>query len=116
MSTANTQQTGATLAHHLQMLGANLDALLSDYTEDSVLFTANGMFKGLAQIRAFFDTTLKNTPPAVMAAFTIVRQDVEGETAFIVWKAEPFIPLATDTFVVHNGKILAQTFVAFTPG
>jgi hypothetical protein len=29
-----------------------------------------------------------------------------------VWKADPFIPLATDTFVIRDGKIVAQTFAA----
>jgi hypothetical protein len=40
----------------------------------------------------------------------MVRQDVDGEIAYIAWKAEPFTPLATDTFVIRNGKICVQTF------
>jgi hypothetical protein len=44
---------------------------------------------------------------------TLARQDVEGEVAYIVWKAEPFIPLATDTFLIRDGKIVAQSFAAF---
>jgi ketosteroid isomerase-like protein len=116
MTKETTKQTEATLAHHMQSLGGGLlEAVLSDYTEDSVIFTASGMVNGLAKIRAFFDSSIKNTPPAVWAAFTMIRQDIEGEVAYILWKAEPFIALATDTFVVRNGKIQAQTFTAFTP-
>ncbi len=48
-----------------------------------------------------------------METFTIIRQDVEGEVAYILCKTEPFIHLATDTFVVCNGKIMAQTFTVF---
>ena len=116
MSQDTSKQTEATLAHHMQVLFAGqLEAVLSDYTEDSVIFTADGMVKGLTQIRAFFDGMIKNTPPAVMEAFTMIRQDVSGEIAYILWKAAPFVPLGTDTFVVRGGKIVAQTYTTYTP-
>lgn len=115
MATDMTKQTEATLAHHLQSLGAGIDALLSDYTEDSILFTPNGPVRGLDGLRAFFEAFIKNMPPGMMEAFQMVRQDVEGETAYILWKAEPFAPLGTDTFVVRNGKIMVQTFAAYMP-
>jgi hypothetical protein len=35
-----------------------------------------------------------------------------GELAYILWRAEPWVPFATDTFVVRNGKILVQTVTA----
>ena len=115
MTTEVSKQTESVLIHHLQVLtGGQLEEVLRDYTEDSVIFTANGLIKGLAGIRAFFDASIKNTPPEMVKAFTMIRQDVEGGVAYIIWKAEPFIPLATDTFVVRNGKIMNQTFVLFT--
>ena len=115
MSEETRKQTEATLTHHLQSLGGGLlEAVLSDYVEDSVIFTANGIVKGLAEIRAFFDASIKSTPPDLLKAFTMIRQDVEGETAYILWKAEPFVPLGTDTFVVRDGKIILQTFTAFS--
>jgi len=43
----------------------------------------------------------------------MLRQDVEGDVAYIVWKAETADnrhELGTDTFVVRDGKIVAQTF------
>ncbi len=78
-----------------------------------MLFTQQGPLTGLARIRAFFAGFLASSPPELLAALTLVRQDVAGEVAYIVWKAEHFIPLATDTFVIRDGKILVQTFVAF---
>jgi hypothetical protein len=37
---------------------------------------------------------------------------VDGEVAYIVWKAEPGVQLATDTFFVRDRKIMVQTFAA----
>ena len=116
MSTDTTKQTEATLTHHLQsLLAGMLDAVLSDYTEDSILFTANGEMRGLSGVRAFFEASIKNTPPEMLKAFQMVKQDIDGEIAYIVWKAEPFVALGTDTFVVRNGKIMAQTFASYSP-
>jgi len=107
--------THATLAHHLQAFTEGVDALMTDYVEASVLFTPDGPLRGLAAIRAFFAGFLATSPPALLAAMTLVRQDVAGEVAYILGKAEPFIPLATDTFVVRDGRILVQTFTALAP-
>jgi ketosteroid isomerase-like protein len=107
--------TAATLAHHLQAITESIDAVLSDYTEDSVLFTQSGLIVGLAGIRAFFERFIGDAPPELIAALTVVRQDVHGEVAYVIWKAEPFVALATDTFIIRGGKIAAQTFVMFAP-
>jgi hypothetical protein len=43
----------------------------------------------------------------------MLRQEVDGDTAYIVWKAETAdnrFELGTDTFIVQNGKIVTQTF------
>jgi hypothetical protein len=48
-------------------------------------------------------------------SFEMLRQDVDGEVAYIVWKAETAanrFELGTDTFVVRNGKIVIQTFAS----
>ena len=41
----------------------------------------------------------------------------EGDVAYIAWSAETptmRVPIGTDTFVVRNGKILVQTFAAYS--
>jgi hypothetical protein len=112
----NVMTTEATLAHHLQaILEKSVDGIVSDYTEESVLFTQNGPIVGQAGIRAFFERFLGDAPPELLAALQIVQQDIHGDIAYLIWRAEPFISLATDTFVVRDGKIAAQTFVMFTP-
>jgi hypothetical protein len=43
------------------------------------------------------------------------EQIVEDDIAYIVWSAESKklkIPFGTDTFVMRDGKIVAQTFAA----
>ena len=107
--------TEATLDHHLQAIAQGVDAIMSDFTEDSVVFTPDGPLKGLAPIRSFFAGFLASSPPELLQAFTIIRKDVHGETAYLLWKAEPFIPLATDTFVIRDGKILCQSFAMLAP-
>ena len=109
-----TRQTEAVLAHHLQaLIDGDLEAVLSDYSEESTLMVNEGCYHGLAEIRAVFDTQIKNSPSELIAAFKLVRQDVAGEVAYLLFNAEPFLPLSTDTFVVRDAKILAQT--SFTP-
>jgi hypothetical protein len=83
---------------------------MTDYTPESVLFTPEGPVPGLQPIRAFFENFLNTSPPELLQAMTLIRQDVQGEIAYIMWKADPYIPLATDTFVVRDGKIVAQSF------
>jgi hypothetical protein len=102
--------TETTLSHHFQAFGEGIDAIIQDYTPESVLFTPDGPLLGLEPIREFFDGFLRTSPPELLRAMTLVRQDIQGEIAYILWKAEPYIPLATDTFVVRDGKIVAQSF------
>ena len=102
--------TEATLAHHLGAFAEGVDSIMRDYTESSVLFTPQGPLAGLDPIRSFFDGFLNGSPPELLRAVTLVRQDVHGEAAYILWKAEPFIPLATDTFLIRGGKIVVQSF------
>ena len=107
--------TEATLEHHLQAINEGVDAILRDYTEQSVLFTPDGPIRGLEGIRSFFEDFLANSPPELLEAITLIRQDIDGDIAYIIWKAEPYIPYATDTFVIRNGKIVTQTFTALGP-
>lgn len=115
MTATATDQTNATLARHLQAIGTgSVEAILADYTDDSVLFTPNGPVRGLDGLRAFFGGFLASLPPGAVESFRLQRQDVEGECAYIVWSAS-FAPLGTDTFLVRDGKIAVQTFAAYMP-
>lgn len=100
--------------HHGQAFGAaNVDELLKDYTEQSVIFTPEGAVRGLGAIRRFFEKAVADFPPGMR--FEMKRLDIDGEVAYIVWSASTprhEVPLGTDTFVVRDGKIAVQSFAA----
>ncbi len=47
--------------------------------------------------------------PDVLSQIKIARQAVDGEIAYIAFSAGRAIPLISDTFVIRDGKIVAQT-------
>lgn len=107
--------TEEVLNHHLQCFGkGDLDGIMSDYTEQSVLFTPNGTLKSLAAIRELFTSMFAEfAKPG--ASFEMSTQQVQGEGAYIVWKAQTAdnaYELGTDTFIVRDGKIAIQSFAS----
>jgi ketosteroid isomerase-like protein len=103
------------LNHHLTCFAASdLEGTLSDYTDDSVIMTPQGVFKGLSEIRMFFENGYAEFgQPGTQ--FTMHKMLVDGEYAFIFWEAETAtnrFEAASDTFVIRDGRILAQTFAA----
>ena len=105
--------TQRVFAHHLGSFSEGIDFILSDYTEQSVLVTPDATYRGLQQIRVFFDTFVKSASQEFWDAFKIGTQATEGEIAYLTWSAAPFVTLATDTLLVRNGKTLVQTFTPF---
>jgi ketosteroid isomerase-like protein len=104
--------TEAVLKQHVQALvSRNLDSLMKDYSPDAVVFSPNGASKGLKNIRAGFTAVLGVLTPEVLANMKVIRQEIDGEYAYILWSALPAVPFGGDTFRVHNGKIVMQSFV-----
>jgi hypothetical protein len=101
--------------HHLQSFASGLDALMSDYSEESVIQLPDRTLRGILEIRQFFADFLDSAKPAFWQAFHVQRRVVEGDIAYLVWDAKPFVAMATDTLYVRNGKILVQTFTSFSP-
>lgn len=99
------------LMHHLIAFGDNnLDEILKDYTEQSVIMTANGTVKGLTEIRKFFAAFFEVIPTG--SSFTMKQKTIEGNVAYIAWASQSNIaeiPMGTDTFVFDGGKILYHT-------
>ncbi|HZW36243.1 MAG: nuclear transport factor 2 family protein [Deltaproteobacteria bacterium] len=113
MSNTGTKETNAVLDNHLAAAQrGDLEGVLSDFSEDAVLFLPQGPVRGIAELRDFYNAFLTQPPSGFPKAFELLRRDVEGEIAYIVWKAEPGVQQATDTFLVRDGKILFQTFAA----
>ena len=107
--------TADVVEHHLKSFGeGDLDGILSDYAPDAVLFTPEGPLKGRDAIRSLFVAMLAEFgKPGT--DFSLSRQFVDGEHAYIVWTAqtaENLYELGTDTFFVQDGKIAVQSFAA----
>ncbi len=107
--------TSDVLDQHLKCFGENdLDGVLADYSSDAVLFVPGKPLKGPDAIKPFFQAFLSEfAKPG--ASFSMQQQYVEGDYAYILWSAETAdnsYEAATDTFVVRNGKIVAQSFAA----
>ncbi|MEO8396661.1 MAG: nuclear transport factor 2 family protein [Chloroflexota bacterium] len=115
--TSVAQQTEAILGHHLQSLTVkDLEAVLSDYTEDSILFTPNGVITGLAQLRGFFTQFIQVLTPEFLGNFKIHQQDIRGEYAYYTWSSGAATPFGTDSFQMRNGKIIVQSFAVYMTG
>jgi ketosteroid isomerase-like protein len=105
--------TKIVLDHHLQCFDAgDLTGILSDYAPGAILFTPNGPLKSTDAIRSLFQMIFAEFgKPGT--TFSMKQQSVEGEFAYIVWTAETadnVYEVGTDTFVVRDGKIVAQSF------
>jgi len=103
--------------HHLSSFGAgDLEGVLSDYASDAILFMPGGPKKGAAEIRRVFEELLAEFGKPG-ASFAVQQLSVEGHYAYLLWSAETAdnrYELATDTFVIQDGKIVAQSLAAKT--
>lgn len=109
---AKSTPTEKVLQHHVQsVMSRKVDDIMKDYTEDSVLFTPSGSYKGLKAIRAAFTAMMETFTPEVMGNMKLIKQDIEGDYACAMWTAAPAILFGGDTFCVRNGKIAMQSFV-----
>jgi ketosteroid isomerase-like protein len=101
------------LDHHLKAFDqGDLNGVLSDYAPDAIFFTKDGALKGVDAIRPLFQALIAEFGKPG-ATFSMKQQVVEGDYAYILWTAETadnIYELATDTFVVREGKIVAQSF------
>ncbi len=117
--------TSEVLDHHLKSFAdLDVDGLLADYSPDAVLFAPTGPLKGRDAMKPLFESLVSEFEKPG-SAFVVHQRAIDGHHAYIVWSAETadnWYEFATDTFVVRNGKIVAQSFAAkikpkrWTPG
>src|SRR5215470_11130451 len=109
------KSTKDVLEHHTKALRqGDVNAVLADYASDAVLFTKDGAFKGLDAIRPVFASIVSEFSKPGMKT-NRAQQLIDGDYAYILWTAETtdnVYEMATDTFVVREGKIVAQSFTA----
>jgi ketosteroid isomerase-like protein len=96
--------------HHAEVLIAgDLEGIVSDYADDAVFITPNGVLRGKDGVREGFTKLLEDVPSADWAVPT---QIFEGDVLFIEWSAKAantFVEDGIDTFVFRDGEITVQT-------
>jgi hypothetical protein len=101
------------LDHHLDAFtGQDLDECLADYTDDSVIITNMGTFRGLDEIEGLFAGLFEEFSQDG-STIELDQKEIEGEYAYIVWHGETpdnVYEFCTDTFVVEDDVITRQTF------
>ncbi len=106
--------------HHLEALQAgDVEATLTDYTDESVLITTGTVARGRDQLRALFAPACETMFKPGAHEFTLESFDVDGDYALITWSLRfdgGAVPFGTDTFYVRNGKIAVQTGAVYTGG
>ncbi|HEY1328163.1 MAG TPA: nuclear transport factor 2 family protein [Casimicrobiaceae bacterium] len=109
---SQTSATETVVRKHLQAFveRKGVAAILDDYHDDARLYSEAAVYQGKAQIRDFFVDFIGSLPSRAVDQFALRSLRVEGDLAYITWSAGSHIPMATDTFVVRNGKITSQTF------
>jgi ketosteroid isomerase-like protein len=101
--------------HFQKVFSLQLDAVLEDFTEESVLFSPDGVFRGLDGIRQFYQGAMQLLTPDALSSVKVHRQEFNGEFAYVVWSIGEMMPLASDTFHIKDRKILMQSFVGYMP-
>lgn len=109
--------TRAVLDHHIAAFSAgDADETLKDYTDESILITPDATHKGRQAIHAFFSDSFSGLFKPGTFDFGLDTMTIEGDVAYIVWHAtcaSANVPLATDAWIVRDGKIATQTLAAW---
>lgn len=110
MSTAE-----SVLEHHLEMFGErDLDGIMEDYADDAVLISQTDTLRGREEIREMYADLFPEFA-GESVTFSLEEQTVVDDYAYIVWQAETpenEYEFASDTFVIRDGEIVAQTLAA----
>ena len=106
--------TESVVNQHLDALrSGDVDRILADYADDAALFHPEGTVKGKGELRPFFEAIVPALD-GMLANFEIVRQSSDGEVCFLFWKSDA-TPFSSDTYLVRDGKIAAQTVANYIP-
>jgi ketosteroid isomerase-like protein len=107
---ATTRTPQEVFQHHAEVLiGGDLEGIVSDYADDAVFITPDGVRRGKDGVREAFMKLLGDVPDA---EWDVPTQIYEGDLLFIEWSAvskDARVEDGIDTFVFRDGLISAQT-------
>jgi hypothetical protein len=90
-------------------MAGDIDGIVSDYADDAVFITPEGVLRGKEGVRQGFVKLLADLPSAEWALPTMLFED---DVLLLEWKAESAKTKADDgidTFVFRDGLIRVQT-------
>jgi hypothetical protein len=102
--------------HGMAIRAGDVDQVLADYTDESVIMSPGRTARGLSEIRDVFADLFANLIPPESVKLEPTWRAIDGHYVFVVWKGESdkhILPIGTDTFVVRDDKIVFQTFVPY---
>ena len=94
--------------HHGQVLGAGDMEIVSDYSDDAIFISPDGILRGKDGIRQAFVKLVGDVPNAQWQLKTVFADDI----LFLEWSAESAhtrVEDGIDTFVFRDGLIRVQT-------
>jgi hypothetical protein len=110
MEGTTTRTPQEVFAHHGEALMAeDLDGIVSDYTDDALFMTPDGVLRGKEGVRQGFVKLLGDVPGA---RWELPTQLFEDDVLLLEWKAESEnakVEDGIDTFVFRDGLIRVQT-------
>lgn len=114
MDTMSTQET---FDHHNEAFASfDVEELLKDYDEDSLIVSDSGIFEGEEEIRGMFEAFFEewDDPRTEFEVTTEIVEDDVGVTHWECETPETVYEFGTDTFIIRDGVIKRQTFAALS--
>jgi len=107
---ARTRTPQEVFQHHGEVLVAgDLEGIVSDYSDDAIIITPDGILRGKQGVRQAFEKLLGDLPSA---EWELATTHFEDDILFLEWKATSEKVKAEDgidTFVFRDGMIRVQT-------
>lgn len=98
---------------HMQAVRTlNPSQVIEDYATDALFITPDQTYHGKAAILDFYNEFLPNFDGF---NFVTVKQETHANIVYFVWHGKNKhlnVLLATDTYIIENGKIKQHTFAA----
>ncbi|AXT49695.1 nuclear transport factor 2 family protein [Aquimarina sp. BL5] len=90
----------------------NASNVAEDYSDDALFITPEKTYKGKSEILEFYTEFLPNFEDF---QFNTIKQETNGKVVYFVWNGKNKhidLRLATDTYIIENGKIKQHTFAS----
>ncbi|HNR05729.1 MAG TPA: nuclear transport factor 2 family protein [Saprospiraceae bacterium] len=105
------------IEHHFNSFVNNdLEALMSNYTENSKVIMLDIVASGLDEIRRLLTGAINNFP-AGEAEIILDTLIVDGDLGYTIWHGETnsvVVPFSTATYLIQDGKIHRHTIGRIT--